>query len=417
MSAATANIYVTEATVDQRLKLAAMIGDVLRGLRLLSKGARVQVKRSTHLYVVDDRLLSGEGGSGEAGAMKLEPAEKHQWVEARERADEAVGALDSLFAKADPRLPLFLWPLLEKRFNRHAPGRIALNGAPHHWFVGYELLMQPPRGEANGILGAFMEFRLLPLPTGEWRLLLLHIRFPLLAKPMQAPLFDLRPPSPPPQEDAAPDPGKDLLIPKNFKIAPLRLDRKTSPVRVGAQPLIGRAESEPPMRYVLPVEGSNLLAPYYAFAADEGELFAPATSQSAMILIDRQSPAGLLQLKAAIAPTTDAAWTFAWHYAGVETGRPNRPVNGMSMGAVLVLPEGLYDIDLLVTRAVDIGLAERGEKATIMLRTRRMISSEHPIVPVAEDQTESFADGHGGEAAAAGPLPSSRDAPSDSHPV
>jgi hypothetical protein len=400
----SANVYVFGATLEQRQKLAAAIKMLLTGLGLLREivgdsGPRVEIKKSTHLYVVDDPVLSGELQPGE-------PIKTGQWLKARKQAAEVIAALDRLFAKPRPDLPPFLWPKLKPRFSRAAPGRIVSSGKPNHWFIGYELLMDGPDGRANGIRGAIMEFRLVPLAGGGWRLLLLHIRFPLLGTPLPAPLFRLKQTKPVKilgDKSEKADPTKSLTLPPSAGFGSLSLPApKPATVQPEAEPAKAVASAgPPPIHYVMPVEGSNLLAPYYAFAGEGGEQYAPATAESAIILIERQRPGGLILLKAAVAPATGAPWAFAWHYAGMEKGRPNRPVQAMATGPILLLPEGLYDVDLLVTRTVRIGPPETGATATIVLRTRRMMSSAHAIVPVAEGEAETIVHSHGEREAAA----------------
>jgi hypothetical protein len=409
----SATAYILGGTLEQRQGTEMMVQELLTGLDLLSDTAVVHVKKSTHLYVVDDLMLSGEPGPDKPAELEFEPLYwvlKPQWRQAEELAETILLGLDRIFAKPHAGWPAFLWPRATRKFSRSAPGRLVSGGKPHHWFLLYELLMEVEGGHFNGIRGAFVELRLLPLAGGGWRLMLLHVRFPLLAEPVKTKLYPLPGPAGGSKEERkGQTKPKTLLwtaVPSIPPIGPLLVD--AGPEEEGHEHEHGpgseghahaASAADPPLatlRYVLPVEGSNLLAPYYAFAGEEDEQFAPATPESAIILIERKPTPGLLVLKAAVAPAAFAGWTFAWHHSGIEAGRRNRPSGGLATGPALVLPEGLFDIDLHVTRTVRIGEGRAARDVPLLLRTRRMISSAHAVGPIAPEAAEAIVHSHGG---------------------
>ncbi len=399
ITGAPAKVYVAQATSDQRLAVARMVRDALAGMGLLSKETcKVLVKKSTHLYVFDDAYLCAGWAGEDIGAMDFEPrsmmislrVQVPQWIRAEWMAGEIIHALDTLFAKDLVGYPAFLWRQYTPKFLRSAPGRITSRGEPHHWFIAYELLMPTPDGETTPVYGAIMELRLMPLKDGQWRLLILHIRIPLLAQAVETRYLPAAPTSnPTPRPTPAPNPSIPLSIPEPFG----SLQFKPSPERTGTAQT--SSPSRPRVSYVVPPEGSNLFAPYYVLADEEGDQLAPATCESARILLDRRLVGRQIVLRAMIAPETGAGWNFTWYYAGLQAGRVNAGAQAIAPGPALVLSDGCYDVDLVATKSSAIGSGTGARNVVTVVRSRRLVSADHAVVEIAPERAQDFVHTHG----------------------
>lgn len=393
-----AHFFLVKADHNQRRLFAAAVEAKLRSLNLMRNGMRIVVKKSLHLYVFDDHGLVTPGGRFVDNAV----ARRDVLV----LSNEIELALADLFKHDLPGCPPFLW-----RYLKVSP--ITLPGSPDglhmvsaklvtgdvvdHWYVSYELKLQTPDGEVNGVHGAVMEMRFQPHRDGTLHLILLHIRMPLMGYSFSTrfdgialPEVEIVAPR------VAPD-GHDLHRPTPSQ--PLELpDKKTLDLPphlfTSAGPATGRDPAiKPRLAFTLPVEGSNILAPQMLLGRGETLRHFPITRDSARLQIDHKRQGGMDVLTAKPFPATYDDWQFVWHFTHISSTQRDNPNGRIASGAALVLPRGSYQIDVLARRRYTLpGSAGLGVDAVI--RARRTIWASMEMTEVENEVAQQILAGH-----------------------
>lgn len=404
-SARPTYVYVTNSTEPERKLLQQLVARAFRGLPYPSSGARVRlgetaqiiIKRSSHLYIFDDAAMTKfemplDSKATESGAEKA--------------AGSLILMLNQLFNKAHPKLPPFLWQrITPKRIGEApSPARLVTDARPDHWFFAFELVMPTPDGMTNGVQGAVLEMRLRPDGNKGWRLIMLHIRFPLLGHRIEASSIFLKSRLLKDQDaqpvKAKPDPSKSLVMPKAI------LGSLTLPIDGPEIPFITPHDALPeapqkplpvmPLHaFMLPVEGSNLLAPFLVLGEGDGRQFAPATTESARLMIHQQQQGSITILTALVMPATHSDWSFVWYHAGLNANRAQAGNDAIGVGNTLIIPEGLHEIDVVGTRYYEIEIQGVKSLMPVVLRCRRMISSTMMWIEVERDQAQQLITHHG----------------------
>ncbi len=389
MSAPT--FILAYASSEQRSKLEAMIHRTLQGGELLEPRALVLIKSSLALYVVDDQALFTPGDL----LPEAEEAFGEDQITAKLIADKILAILDGLFQKDFKGLPPFLWRYLKREHIRTECARIVNHNKPDHWFVSYELKLQPETGEINGVHGTIIEIRLRKTTAG-WRIMVLHIRFPLLGFCETGdPIFQQHSAPPPPAKESKPIPRKNLELRNLDSLQPLTLaDGLLTGGPKTAEPSAGNIASDAPnfshlpIAFVLPAAGSNLVAPYYCIGKDGGQPL-PAARQSARLMLHEARIGTMVTFSASVMPANPKdGWVFFWRYRGMGAGL-KRPCGCLS-GESLTIQAGMYDLDLVATRYQVVSWEGQRLRIPVTLRLNRLVWSSMPVKDLPAGQADSL---------------------------
>lgn len=417
------HFFLVTADQKQRRLVVAAVEAKLRALKLLRPGMRVAVKKSLHLYVFDDHGLITPGG----GFVDNAVARRNVLALAR----EIELALADLFKRDLPGCPSFLWRYLKvsplalpgSTMGLHiVSAKLVTSDAVDHWYVSYELKMQTPDGEMNGIHGAIMEMRFQPQRGGSLHLILLHIRFPLMGYYLPTrfhgialPEVDIAVPRDEPgaHDHSMPKPHLPLQIPvtppPSHDILPLKIpdiETRVLPDRLItlAAPDNGKVPPvKPRLAFALPVEGSNVLAPQMLLGSGETLRHFPVTPDSTRLMIDHRRQGGMDILTAHPFPATYDDWHYVWHIAEISSTQRSNPDGRIVTGKDLVLPRGSYQIDLLAQRRYALpGNAGLSIDATIRARRTLWATMEMAEVDGAAAQQILAGHHHGDDPGAGG---------------
>ena len=362
--------YILNSSAEQRRELERLVKSKLVSANLVSsEGFAVHITKSGYMHAFNEATMSTP--------KKMVPVDGNVSVDHYlEFPSLVIEVLNSIFDENVPGLPDFLWKLVKPIpvIERICMARIVKQVEPHHWFVPYELKMQTPDGELNGVHGSILEMRIdrfnKPIRirgVNPPELIYLLIRFPLFGTKVDTIWNEIWAPKPDSHDVKFRDGAHDHSTPEKQKAKPnsklilkpqklLGIKKLVSPYIASniknEKQVSATAQKKLAFRpvYVLPCAGANLLGLFYRVGEGQVGQYLPATPESSRIFVEQTKIETGVSLEAFVAPSKHHDWQFACYYAGSELGKLNQPVNKMVSGNKLTLPEGSFEVDIVATR-------------------------------------------------------------------